>query len=104
MAVQQCQFEQVRIIRAHHAAVTCGQVLAVADAECAEMAPRNHLLALASVTTSWASTTAGPGVAAIRLAGFAAIGFAGGNIEQSGTNALCGYYCHTFDEVLQIII
>jgi beta-phosphoglucomutase-like phosphatase (HAD superfamily) len=34
----------------------------------------------------------GAGVCSVRLAGFAPIGLAGGNIEQSGTRALCHAY------------
>ncbi|HOZ46269.1 MAG TPA: HAD family phosphatase [Candidatus Hydrogenedentes bacterium] len=45
----------------------------------------------------------GAGVCSIRLAGFPTIGFAGGNIEQSGTKELCQHYCETFDEILAII-
>jgi beta-phosphoglucomutase-like phosphatase (HAD superfamily) len=45
----------------------------------------------------------GAGVCAIRLAGFAAIGMAGGNIAQSGTRPLCHQYCESFDEVLAAI-
>jgi len=45
----------------------------------------------------------GAGVCAIRLAGFPTIGFAGGNITESGTRDLCQYYCGTFEEVLDII-
>jgi beta-phosphoglucomutase-like phosphatase (HAD superfamily) len=45
----------------------------------------------------------GAGVCAIRLAGFAAIGMAGGNIADSGTRPLCQHYCESFDEVLAII-
>ena len=45
----------------------------------------------------------GAGVCAVRLAGFAAIGMAGGNITGSGTRALCQHYCESFDEVLAII-
>ena len=33
------------------------------------------------------------GVIAIRLAGFAVIGLAGGNIQQSGLRGLCTYFC-----------
>lgn len=46
----------------------------------------------------------GAGVCAIRLAGFPAIGFGGGNIVESGTRALCEEYCETFQEVLQVIL
>lgn len=45
----------------------------------------------------------GAGVCAIRLAGYTTIGFAGGNIDESGTRELCDAYCETFDEILQII-
>jgi beta-phosphoglucomutase-like phosphatase (HAD superfamily) len=42
----------------------------------------------------------GAGVCSIRLAGFATIGVAGGNIMESGTRALCHRYCHSFNEVI----
>jgi hypothetical protein len=42
-------------------------------------------------------------VCAVRLAGFAAIGMAGGNIPESGTRPLCQHYCESFEEVLGII-
>lgn len=45
----------------------------------------------------------GAGVCSIRLAGFPAIGIAGGNIAQSGTQALCSYYCETFEEIMRVI-
>lgn len=45
----------------------------------------------------------GAGICAIRLAGYAPIGIEGGNIEGSGTKALCSYYCKDFDEILQLI-
>jgi beta-phosphoglucomutase len=45
----------------------------------------------------------GAGVCSIRLAGFAAIGFGGGNIDQSGTRALCAHHCDTFEEILRAI-
>ena len=45
----------------------------------------------------------GAGVVSVRLAGFATIGMAGGNIIQSGTRALLDTYCRTFDEVLAVI-
>ena len=45
----------------------------------------------------------GAGVCSIRLAGFPTIGLAGGNIIESGTKALCTYYCETFDDVLDTI-
>jgi beta-phosphoglucomutase-like phosphatase (HAD superfamily) len=43
----------------------------------------------------------GAGVCALRLAGFSTVGFAGGNIMESGTAALCHAYCETLDEVLE---
>jgi len=45
----------------------------------------------------------GAGVCSIRLAGFSAIGIAGGNINESGTRALCHSYCETFTEILKIL-
>jgi len=45
----------------------------------------------------------GAGVCAIRLAGFPTIGMAGGNIVESGTRALCDFYCETFEAVLRIV-
>jgi len=46
----------------------------------------------------------GAGVSSIRLAGFSPIGFAGGNIEDSGTKGLCSHYCQDFNEVLSVIL
>jgi beta-phosphoglucomutase len=43
------------------------------------------------------------GICAIRLAGFAAIGFAGGNIIEGGTRELCHHYCENLDEAIEII-
>ena len=45
----------------------------------------------------------GAGVASIRLAGFSVIGFANGNIIESGTRGLCSHYCENFAEILEII-
>ena len=45
----------------------------------------------------------GAGVASIRLAGFTTVGIAGGNIEGSGTRALCDAYCQNFNEILALI-
>lgn len=45
----------------------------------------------------------GAGICSIRLAGIAAIGIAGGNILESGTQFLCSHYCQSFDEILNII-
>ncbi len=45
----------------------------------------------------------GAGICSIKLAGFAAIGIAGGNIDQSGARALCDHFCNGFDDILRII-
>jgi len=45
----------------------------------------------------------GAGVCSIKLAGYPTIGFAGGNIEGSGTKALCDFYADTFEEIWQFI-
>ena len=45
----------------------------------------------------------GAGVCSIRLAGFAPIGFAGGNIPESGTKALCTTYVGLFEEILPLL-
>jgi len=43
------------------------------------------------------------GVCSIRLAGFAPIGLAGGNIVEGGTKELCQNYCQNLQETLNII-
>lgn len=45
----------------------------------------------------------GAGVVSIRLAGFACIGMADGNIRAGGTECLLSHYCHNFEQVLNII-
>lgn len=45
----------------------------------------------------------GAGVCSIRLAGFPTIGIGGGNIESSGTKALCDFYGQTFQEILKFL-
>jgi beta-phosphoglucomutase len=45
----------------------------------------------------------GAGVCSIRLAGFPTIGIGGGNIESSGTKALCVNYSETFEEILEFL-
>ena len=45
----------------------------------------------------------GAGVCAIRLAGFASIGLAGGNIDESGTRGLCEAFCASLHEVLDFL-
>jgi beta-phosphoglucomutase-like phosphatase (HAD superfamily) len=42
----------------------------------------------------------GAGICSVRLAGFAAIGFGGGNIPDSGVMPLCTAYCDSFEEIL----
>ncbi len=45
----------------------------------------------------------GAGVCSIRLAGFPTIGISGGNIESSGTKALCNHYCDNFSEIIKLL-
>lgn len=45
----------------------------------------------------------GAGVCSIRLAGYPTIGISGGNIEASGTKALCSAYCNSFNEIIKIL-
>ena len=45
----------------------------------------------------------GAGICSIRLAGFAAIGIADGNIIESGTRELCTAYCDDFAQILASI-
>jgi len=45
----------------------------------------------------------GAGVCAVRLAGFGVIGYAHGNIVQSGTSGLCNYFCSTFRDISTIL-
>jgi beta-phosphoglucomutase-like phosphatase (HAD superfamily) len=45
----------------------------------------------------------GAGVCSIRLAGFAPVGFAGGNINESGTSALCTHFADRFEQVLALL-
>jgi len=45
----------------------------------------------------------GAGVCAIRLAGYPTVGMTGGNISESGTRALCDYFCETFAQVLDVM-
>jgi beta-phosphoglucomutase len=44
------------------------------------------------------------GVIAIRLAGFAVIGVAGGNIEASGARGLCSHFCQSLAEVGDLLL
>ncbi len=45
----------------------------------------------------------GAGVCSSRLAGFPTIGFAGGNILESGAKSLCNFYSHSFGEILDFL-
>jgi beta-phosphoglucomutase-like phosphatase (HAD superfamily) len=45
----------------------------------------------------------GAGVCAIRLAGFAPIGFAGGNVVESGTRILCAHFADRFEQMLPLL-
>ncbi len=55
---------------------------------------RNHVIGLED---------SGAGVCSVRLAGYPTIGMTGGNILQSGVQALCCAMCNSFDDVLAII-
>lgn len=46
----------------------------------------------------------GAGVVSVRLAGFAAIGLAGGNIESSGVSPLLHSYCETLEDVRRVAL
>jgi len=46
----------------------------------------------------------GAGVCAIRLAGFAAIGIGGGNIDESGAGPLCTAHCESLEEALPLLV
>lgn len=45
----------------------------------------------------------GAGICSIRLAGFSAVGLAGGNIDESGTRPLCNHYSDSLADVLAYI-
>ncbi|MBR2957851.1 MAG: HAD family phosphatase, partial [Clostridia bacterium] len=45
----------------------------------------------------------GAGACSVRLAGYTTIGIAGGNIESSGTKAVCSHFCNNFEEIMKII-
>lgn len=45
----------------------------------------------------------GAGICSLRLAGFAALGISGGNIDESGTRDLCNAYFDSFSEILEFI-
>jgi beta-phosphoglucomutase len=45
----------------------------------------------------------GAGICAVRLAGFAPIGLAGGNVVESGARPLCHAWCESLDEARRVI-
>lgn len=45
----------------------------------------------------------GAGICSVRLAGFAALGISGGNIDESGTRELCNGYFDSFEEILSFL-
>ena len=45
----------------------------------------------------------GAGACSVRLAGYTTIGIAGGNIEESGTKAVCTYYEQNFNDIMKVI-
>jgi beta-phosphoglucomutase-like phosphatase (HAD superfamily) len=55
---------------------------------------RNHVVGIED---------SGAGVSSVRLAGFPVIGLAGGNIIESGTQALTTAFCSTFSEIEDIL-
>jgi len=46
----------------------------------------------------------GPGIVSVRLAGFAAIGVAGGNIESCGTRPLLHDFCQDLNEARRLVL
>lgn len=60
----------------------------------AAFAQRNHTVGIED---------SGAGVCSVRLAGYTTIGIAGGNIEESGTKAVCTYYEQNFEDIMKII-
>ncbi len=59
-----------------------------------DFAERHHVIGIED---------SGAGVCSIRLAGFTAVGLAGGNIDESGTRALCNHFGETLEDVLSFI-
>lgn len=57
-------------------------------------ADRSHVLGIED---------SGAGVCSVRLAGYTTIGIAGGNIEESGTKAVCTYYEKNFGDIMKRI-
>jgi beta-phosphoglucomutase len=60
-----------------------------------DFSARNHVIGIEDSSA---------GVCSVRLAGFPAIGFAGGNIVQSGLEPLCNHFCKSFEDVLAIVL
>lgn len=69
-------------------AETCTVGLGISEAD------RNHVLGIED---------SGAGVCSVRLAGYVTVGFGGGNIDKSGTRALCHEYFDNFGQVLEYI-
>lgn len=57
-------------------------------------ANRNHVVGIED---------SGAGACSSRLAGYTTIGIAGGNIEESGTKAVCTYYEENFNDIMKIV-
>ena len=55
---------------------------------------RNHVIGIED---------SGAGVCSIRLAGYTTVGIGGGNINESGTRALCDFYEEDFAGIMKII-
>jgi beta-phosphoglucomutase len=100
----------------YDAIITAGQRLTKGQAgTLGELAPKPHPWLYAEtayvglgVTSEERGTVigledSGAGVVSIRLAGFAAVGLAGGNIVQSGTRPLLRAYCQNLIETLPLI-
>ena len=45
----------------------------------------------------------GAGVSSIRLAGISCIGYASGNIIESGAKATCDHFCDDFEQILRVL-
>lgn len=69
-------------------AETCTVGLGIDEAD------RNHVIGIED---------SGAGVCSVRLAGYGTIGFGGGNIDKSGTRALCHEYFDNFEQVLAYV-
>ncbi len=101
----------------YDAIITAGQRLTQGQAgTLGELAPKPHPWLYAETAYVGLGVTrdrrsrvigledSGAGVVSIRLAGFAAIGIGGGNIERSGVRPLLHAYCATLTDTLPIIL